>query len=60
MRDSERIARIILKLGKLWCRFPDYRLGQLISNLQGPGVRDVFFMEDDEWEKLIEDQLEGG
>lgn len=54
MRDPERIERVIKKLEKLWHLVPDWRLGQLISNLLGPGPHDVFFLEDDEWEELID------
>ena len=54
MRDPERIDRIINKLRGLWHTHPDWRLGQLVSNLQGPGRQDVFFTEDDEWERLID------
>jgi hypothetical protein len=54
MRDPKRISRICKKLEKAWMKSPDQRLGQFISNLQGPGVHDVFYMEDDEWEGLID------
>lgn len=57
MRDPDRISRIMAKLTELWHEHPDYRLGQLVSNLMGPGAHDVFFLEDDEWEKLIDDEL---
>jgi len=54
MRDPSRIPRIIKKLEKVRKMHPDYRLGQLVSNLQGPGFHDVFYMEDDEWEDLLD------
>jgi len=54
MRDPNRIPRICKKLEVYWKKHPDYRLGQLISNLLGPGPHDVFFQEDDEWEALLE------
>jgi len=57
MRDPKRIPRIIKKLEKVWKKHPDYRLGQLVSNLLGPGPHDVFFPEDEEWEALL-DHLE--
>lgn len=58
MRDPKRIPRICKKLEKVWKRHPDYRLGQLISNLQGPGPHDVFFMEDEEWEDIMDHLIE--
>ncbi len=54
MRDITRIIRIATKLAHLWNKYPDWRLGQLISNLKGPGVQDVFFWEDDKWEEAID------
>ena len=57
MRDPKRIGRIVDKLERRWQQVPDWRLGQLVSNLQGPGPHDVFFMEDDEWEALLDAQL---
>lgn len=54
MRDPKRIPRIIKKLETAWELVPDWRLGQLVSNLQGPGPRDVFFLEDSKWEQLID------
>jgi len=58
MRDPKRIPRIIKKLEKVWKKHPDYRLGQLVSNLLGPGPHDVFFPEDEEWEDLLDHHLE--
>jgi hypothetical protein len=59
MRDEKRIERIGKKLIKLWQKYPDWRLGQLVSNLDGgmSGGRktDIFFPEDDEWEHWIDD-----
>jgi uncharacterized protein YihD (DUF1040 family) len=58
MRDPKRIPRIIKKLEKVWKKHPDYRLGQLISNLQGPGVQDVFHKEDSDWEDIMDHVIE--
>ena len=60
MRDPERIPIIINKLHRAWERVPDQRLGQLVSNLMGPGRHDVFYTEDEEWYKLLDDFLKGG
>ena len=60
MRNPERIERIINKLGVACGLVPDWRLGQVISNLLGPGPHDVFYVEDDEWERLIDEALGDG
>jgi hypothetical protein len=60
MRDPERIERIGVKLIAVWELHPDWRLGQVISNLCGGmsgGRKDVFFPEDYDWEKWIDDEL---
>lgn len=44
---EERIIRILALLHYVWQRHPDWRLGQLVSNLKGVGPQDVFYMEDD-------------
>ncbi len=54
MRDPDRIAKIVVKLGVAWSHVPDWRLGQLVSNLLGTGPQDVFNLEDDELEKLLD------
>lgn len=59
LRDPERIDRIIAKLTILWRRDPDLRLGQLVSNLKGLGVQDVFYWEDEDLEQAINDVLDG-
>jgi hypothetical protein len=59
MRNPKRIGLICRLLDALWRENPDLRLGQLISNLLGPGPHDVFFTEDTEWEKLIVAALRG-
>lgn len=50
MRDPARIPFVLEAIGKAWEKYPDTRLGQLISNATPVG-QDVFFIEDD---KLIE------
>lgn len=49
MRDPARIPEMLELLGELWKRFPDQRLGQLVSNAartQYPAIEDVFGIED--------------
>lgn len=53
MRDPQRIQRIIKLLEVVWEKHPDWRLCQLISNLKGCGIQDLFFLEDDELESLL-------
>ena len=59
MRDPNRIKPFCDKLAALWREVPDWRFGQLMSNLLGAYVsetkRDIFFPEDDELMKYFED-----
>ena len=52
MRDPNRIDRFCNELNRMWHMVPDWRFGQLISNVLGQYVhetkRDIFFPEDDE------------
>lgn len=52
MRDRERIIRIIALLQKVWERYPDLRLGQLMDNFVWKG-EDFFYLEDDKLEERI-------
>ena len=45
MRDPKRIDVILQEIGASWRKYPDMRLGQLISNvLEGPSL---YYVEDD-------------
>ena len=55
MRDISRIPKIIKKLEEAWLKEPDWRIGQLLSNLLGSGRQDVFHPEDTEWEALLDE-----
>ena len=52
MRNPNRIPEFCNKLSLMWGRVPDWRFGQLMSNMLGAYVaetgRDIFFPEDDE------------
>ena len=54
MRDPNRISEILQKLGDVWTRNPDLRLGQIIVNAtmiakQGAvDDRDVFYIKDED------------
>jgi hypothetical protein len=61
-RDPARIDRVAAKLLELWKLEPDQRLGQLVVNVaRSEGRRlelpDVQLLEDDEFERLLDDQL---
>ena len=54
MRDVNRIEPLMKRLTELWkTECPDWRFGQLISNLQS-FLGDPFYIEDDEMAELIE------
>ena len=56
MRDISRIPRMVESLERLWIKFPDWRIGQLIENIKSFSEKeDLYYMEDDEFEKLIQD-----
>lgn len=56
MRDIKRIDRMLSLLAEGWHKVPDWRFGQLIENFKRYcGVSDLFYIEDDEMEKRIED-----
>lgn len=52
MRDPKRIDEFCDELKALWHTVPDWRFGQLMSNVLGEVYvkenRDIFFIEDDE------------
>ena len=56
MRDQNRIRRIIEKLYGVWIARPDLRLGQLLLNIDSvkDGGKDIFYIEDNVWEKKID------
>lgn len=52
MRDPDRIPIILDKLRNLWQKYPDLRLGQLITMFFGN--KDIFYIEDDKVLELFE------
>ena len=63
MRDPARINRILNQLKVLWMSYPDLRLGQLIDSIRfrSPDTSpDMFMLEDEEWEKLIQESIKKG
>ena len=55
MRNPNRIQGICDRLAKLWARVPDWRFAQLISNLVD---KDPFYMEDEDFIKMLEDNMD--
>jgi hypothetical protein len=59
MRDPKRIPVTMNDIMHVWERFPDLRLGQLISSaMHGCGV-DLYYIEDDELVKRIQEEFKG-
>ena len=56
MRDMNRIPKILKELEKFWYNHPDWRLGQIVSNLnyEVMGGDDPFYLEDDLLLELLE------
>lgn len=57
MRDSERIDKILNKIGIFWKRYPDLRFCQMIFNILRRCKMDMFYLEDSEFEKLLDEEL---
>lgn len=59
MRDPNRIQKFCDELAALWRIVPDWRFGQLLSNVlgdwQGKTHQDIFFPEDDEMIQVFRD-----
>lgn len=58
MRDPNRIDAYCARLAAIWKRVPDWRFGQLVSNLFGEYYmrtkKDLFFPEDEELFRELE------
>ena len=57
MRDPDRIPKVCKKLAELWSKVPDWRLSQLFCNVQRMSEKDLFFYEDEDFLKFIEQCL---
>ncbi len=59
MRNPKRIDEFCARLAACWHKVPDWRFGQLISNVlgeyQSQKKRDIFFPEDDEMIEFFEE-----
>jgi len=59
MRDPNRIAHLLVLLGKLWKRNPDLRFAQIIEILKSNlWTDDMFYVEDDDLIELLERMVE--
>lgn len=66
MRDPERIGRLLNLIALYWKKHPDFRLGQILSNMQDthrvsqghPVNHDVFYFEDEDLIETLDKQLE--
>ena len=56
MRDINRIEPFLEKVAELWKKYPDYRFGQMISNINFQG-RDMFYLEDDDFLIYLENHI---
>jgi hypothetical protein len=59
MRDPERIPKVLSEVEKVWREYPDFRLGQLLTNsVDWPnGTLDLFYIEDDRLVSLLEEKF---
>ena len=64
MRNPQRIDEVINALRDIWKSEPDLRFGQLMSNVLGEisqknNLYDIFFPEDKDWLKWLQEYKEG-
>ena len=57
MRDERRIEPIVNDFLALWKKYPDLRFGQMVSLVYAKSTNeysvDPFYLEDDEWSKVL-------
>ena len=54
---TDRIATVLSELERIWKRHPDWRLGQLVSNLADWAEESVWDVEDDTLVREIQTHL---
>ena len=54
MREPARIETFLHRLAALWHKVPDWRFGQMISNVLGSYPGDIFFPEDEDLIEFME------
>lgn len=55
-RSEKEKEEVINRILYMWKKFPDLRLGQLIENCRLPGGTDLFFIEDYELVRMVENK----
>jgi hypothetical protein len=55
MRDVKRIPKILRKLKEIWEKNPEMRLGQLIENAFLYLGKDIYYVEDEDLIKRLEE-----
>lgn len=55
MRDIKRIDPFLKEIGDIWKRVPDWRFGQLMSNVLNTSKIDPFFLEEKDCLQLFKD-----
>lgn len=58
MRNEKRIDEFLERFGKCWKKVPDWRFGQLLSNVLSTFPKDIFFPEEKEMIEFFEDFFE--
>lgn len=54
MRDVNRIDGMCARLAEAWKQLPDWRLAQLLCNVQRALKSDGFYMEDEDFMSVVE------
>ena len=55
MRDPKRIKPLLMEIEKQWERFPDWRFGQLLCNIDFYNGKDIFYIEDEVLEEKLKE-----
>lgn len=55
MRDINRIDKILEDFGKIWKKYPDLRLTQLIVNVMSACGSDLYYVEDEKFIKILKE-----
>ena len=58
MRDVNRIDKFLEEFGKLWKKYPDFRFGQIVCNLQRYIGNDGFYLEEEYYIQKLKDFLD--
>ena len=61
MRDKKRIGKMLKKIKKIWKKYPDLRLFQLLINTTGlSGHAELYYLEDDLLSEMLKNYDEIG